>query len=431
MISPRTKWLCLLCWSLVTGGIQAAPPLAGRLPLAWERTTLEDRLLADAADGRLDEWSLLEAGLIASGATEEIELIEGRRWFDQCRGDLVERLSADLAPPQVADRILRFLHERHLQHYDLRANDLRRSLRDGSFNCITAVLWFNALAQVSGLEAVAVELPGHVISRIRYDRHTLDIEATVEPSELTYTAARVQSQGSARELSALGLVALVYYNRALDLLDRREFESAVAAHRMALTLDPASTNAAENLLAALNNWALDRYTVQDFRTAYDLLRVAHGVAPSDVRPVDNARAVVGPWLDQLCSQGFYEQAFDLIARADADGLLDSTERHAACVRVLRVQFSTMMADKTPPQAARTCDELYSSGQPAAALDEAEIAAWNDRATWLDEQGRRSEALAWLQFAVARFPQSELLQSSLHQLSHHADDLSTRPQIGSP
>jgi hypothetical protein len=77
-------------------------------------------------------------------------------------------------------------------------------------------------------------------------------------------------------LTGPALVAIVYYNRAIDLLRDGEFVEAVAANQMALRLDPSSGDARDNLLATLNNWALDLH--QRGRDDQALMVLRHGLS---------------------------------------------------------------------------------------------------------------------------------------------------------
>ena len=100
---------------------------------------MEGRLFADAADGRLDEFSPLDAALVASG----VEDADSLRHYRAEGGRAGRRIAASgkLAgtPRQRVEAVFEFLHRRMLcGGYELAYTDLRRVLDDGRFNCVSA-----------------------------------------------------------------------------------------------------------------------------------------------------------------------------------------------------------------------------------------------------------------------------------------------------
>jgi hypothetical protein len=149
---------------------------------------------------------------------------------------------------------------------------------------------------------IAVESPGHCYAVLVTEPAPLEIETTY-PDWFDLSDAgrrRRQAEGRAggrqeddsgdadgdagrdeprRVLTGPALVAIVYYNRAIDLLRRNAFAEAAAANQMALRLDPMSGDARENLLATLNNWALDLCEHGDADGALAMLRHGLTAAP--------------------------------------------------------------------------------------------------------------------------------------------------------
>jgi len=260
---------------------------------SYEVTALEQRLFADAADGRLDELSLLEASLIASGVERREELNRCReqvaRWVAELHRQGVDRCS----PIQRAQAIFGFLHRRVLTGgYHLESTDLRETIDAGRYNCVTASILFNCLASELGLTVCGLENPGHAMSRVKLPQGTLDVETTCPqwfqllgrtPSGSRPDARAAlpagQSCRTAREISTVELAAMVYYNRGIDLLGQKRFAEATAANAKALRLNPANGTARGNLLATLNNWAIDLAAAKHYRQAADMLRLGRSIDP--------------------------------------------------------------------------------------------------------------------------------------------------------
>ena len=140
---------------------------------------LEQRLFDQIHDGRFGEFSLLEAGLIAGGVDRDDELRRYRKRFDALVESLRRSGKVRGTPRERAQAVFAFLHQSILRGgYNLQASDLRQAFDHGRFNCVTASLLFNCLAERFELKAVGLEIPGHAMSRLELPEETLDIETT-------------------------------------------------------------------------------------------------------------------------------------------------------------------------------------------------------------------------------------------------------------
>jgi tetratricopeptide (TPR) repeat protein len=272
------------------------------LPLAGEAaarvTPIEARLFADAADAVLDEHTLVRAALVASGATEPDALARYEAKFATLADQL--RHSDHLAGPprEQARAIFEWMH-RHVLYggYQADCSDLTRTLDEAKYNCISSAVLFNALAAACGMEACGVEMPGHAFSVVATPEGKLEVETTcrkwfealddpARQAELVEQATghrhrTTEPGGERREVSDAELVAVLYYNRGVNLLARKDYAEALAANCRALRLDPASRTARGNLLATVNQWALALAAAGDFERALTILRHGQAVAPAD------------------------------------------------------------------------------------------------------------------------------------------------------
>jgi pentatricopeptide repeat protein len=294
---------------------------------------LERRFLADAVDGHLEEFSPLGAALVASGVKDAAEL----RRYEGLAAKLAEEL-----PPNVktasderarARAVFEFLHQRVLRGgYELANTDIRRTLDRGSYNCITAVVLYNFLAEKAGLRCCGLEMPGHAMSRVFLaDGTLLDVETTCPTWFQKDAASREKPSGGdsrvtdltgrkmdARQVSAIQLAAMVYYNRGVDFLAQRRFVDAAAANEKALRLDPANTVARGNLLATLNNWSIELGNSRRFAEAADVLRIGMSMDADFAAFGQNFDHVHHQWVESLCRRGRYEEALEVLAKAVAD-----------------------------------------------------------------------------------------------------------------
>ena len=294
---------------------------------------LEERLFADVVDGRLDEFSPLTAALVAGGVDD----VDSLHRYEQKAAALADELrrSGKLtgSPRQRAEAVFEFLHGRILRGgYDLAYTDLRRVLDDGRFNCVSATVLFNYLANAIGLECCGLEMPGHAMSRVSLSDGTLDIETTcprwfhlkddsqqqIAVVGQTIGTAASADRSKARDVSPIQLAAMIYYNRGVDLLSEKRFAEAARVNAKALRLDPSNATARGNLLATLNNWSIELGNSKHFADAVNLLRQGLAMDAKFEAFARNYVHIHHQWVDHLCSEGRYAEAVDILTRATAE-----------------------------------------------------------------------------------------------------------------
>ncbi len=127
----------------------------------------------------MDEFSLLDVALIASGVNDSAELGHYRDRMAAWAGELKQIGGADGSPRRQVEAIFTFLHGKILKgKYDIQCTDLRQALDEGRFNCVSATVLFNCLAGEMGFSCSGLETPGHVLSRVFLPDGQLDVETT-------------------------------------------------------------------------------------------------------------------------------------------------------------------------------------------------------------------------------------------------------------
>lgn len=335
-------------WILAAGAGSAAatePVLAG--PLGPRPAG--PRLLGDAADGRLDEFSLWQAALVAGGS-ESAERQQAAARFQGLQAELQAILKAErrsaagdrrpsvrrgrwiqptsrapqaperaapmISPPvpatptAIAERIFRFMHRRVLTgDYQTGQNDLARTLRTGDYNCVTATILFNCLCRNSGLKSQAIAAPAHVFSRVIADTR-LDVETTC--ARWFESPDRQRPARPGRRLSDVQLIAKIFYNRGVQLLQEDEFARALSLFETSIALDADDQTARTNRLATLNNWALAESNAGRFEQAVRLLQRGAALDSRYVPIQANDLHVHQRWAQSLCEQKRYREAFALL-----------------------------------------------------------------------------------------------------------------------
>lgn len=347
---------------------------------------LEKAALDDAVDGRWDDGDQFRAALVAEGnrTPEEIALYEAQ--LDRIVKDITRRLenttpSEPGSEPIKTQVIFQYLHRRVLTSgYDINCTDPAEVLQTGKFNCVSATVLFNTVGERLGLQVCGLEMPGHALSRVKFDTLKepafIDLETTCpnwfslqsesarraatqekiassmnSPSPLPLPSVVNSEQPAAnaeevaqltdlskqlREVTPVQLIATVYYNQGVDYLNAKQYARAAAVNLKALHLDVQSDTAWGNLMATINNWAIDCATVKKPRFDLAATLLDYGVAMDETYEKFriNQRHVYFHWIRSLALEGRYDDAMLVFHHADKrlpndpslKGLVDSMRK---------------------------------------------------------------------------------------------------------
>ncbi len=343
---------------------------------------LEVRLFDDAIDSKWDCHTLLEAALIAGGVRDAKRLEASTDRFDRLVHKAAGSIEKDTQAEGLAKKLFDFMHREILvSGYELECTDLAATLTHGHFNCVSSTVLYNCLAARFGLNPVGMELPGHAMSRLHLDGKHVDVETTCpawfrlqhDPKRRAALIAKTigadpHASGIrlGREVSPVELVAMIYYNRGVDLLTARRFAEAAAANAKALRLDPSSATARGNLLATLNNWAIMVGASQEFEQAIDLLQQGLNLDPHYETFAANYVHLYYQWAETLCAQHDYEAALDVLGGANAE-LLGSDRLSQMRQRVYRRWAREMIQQGKSRQALQLLRTSDAESRPMASL----------------------------------------------------------------
>lgn len=405
----------------VPGGGKAVDlsPLAalGAMPVA---PPIKAALLTDAADGRLDEHGLVEAGLIASGVVQRAELARHLARFEQWKLDVLDR--AQQRSPSAARRLeylYRCLHDELLTGgYEHQATSLVGLLEQGRFNCVSSTIVLHELCRDTGIEAAAVETPEHVFSQVLLPPGPLDVQTTCpEWFELIERSARQRSDAleaiglpatecaPRRTLSEAGLVAIVYYNAGVDALRVGDFQTALDANADAIRLDPHSAAAWANLLAALNNWALQRSQQGQYPEALALLRAGRALDAEHTLVAHNLAVIADEWSTALVKCDRADEAIALLSEACA--LLPDEPRLSRRLQALFFeQARTALRAGDMARGLAYLDSARGRAIDPASSAAAETALFVELASEWTDRAHYRQALDLLQIARSRCPHDE-------------------------
>ncbi|MCC9609123.1 hypothetical protein LOC68_06810 [Blastopirellula sp. JC732] len=231
--------------------------------------------------------ALIAASAQAEAQTESNIPGETLDRFLELREQIANQRPHDWTEMPLADRAVWLFHAMHREiltgRFDAKASAISGVLSGGDYNCVSGTILYVALADSFALPVVPLQIEGHVWCRVAGEKR-LDVESTCPQwfelsEEMRLGAPGVEAGSAAAPLSRKALVAKLYYNRAVDHLEQRQFAPAIELLDQTLALDPCDAAAEQNLLAAKNNWAVELAQQAKFEQAERLLQEVAEVAP--------------------------------------------------------------------------------------------------------------------------------------------------------
>jgi tetratricopeptide (TPR) repeat protein len=376
---------------------------------------LEQRLLHDAADGALDEFSLFDAALVASGLTDEPRLLEHNIKFRQLLRDLNAECT-DGSERVRAEQVFQFMHSRVLTGpYDAKCSNFQATLDEGRFNCVTATLLYQLLCEHVSLDPRIVATPGHVFSS--FEQSTIgDVQTTcVEWFRTPHPTRDAGNLNVRRRLNAVQLVGKVYYNEGVGLLETNQFPAAIHILQRSLQLDAQDPAARDNLLAGWNNWALVESDAGRLRHAADLVLEGLRFDPSYAPLLANDLHIHQKQALALCDAGRFEQALEVLEQCHSrrpEVQLFNMGRLA----VVGVWSESLLRDGHFDQAFRVLDQAEREWSSESKLDTYEENLVCRMVDALRRTGQRDQAIQLTALGLERQPGSERLKRQYRDLT---------------
>lgn len=287
---------------------------------------IEKPLLQDALDGRFDSFSIEEAALIASGITDETQRNKYQKKIHFIHQAIIRDLPPQTSAKKIAFYLLLYLHKNHLKHYDISSSSLPRLLDLGIYNCVSSSLLYNIIAQKLGLDVRGVEAPEHCFSIVYHDNNVWDIETTSpagfdaahaqDTAKVTiHTDGYVIKKSLRREMSVDRQVAMIYYNRGVDLGKKKQYIASTVEYFKALLIDNDFHTACQNTIVNFAYYARQLSKSGQTNKALQILRLGLELAPSDKNLRNDLYVMLRNWSIDLIQSKQFDRATQILRKA--------------------------------------------------------------------------------------------------------------------
>ena len=259
--------------------------LDGRKPAVTED---EDRLFQDARAGKFDRCSFSEACLVAGGVTARATGGSTSTGWTPSRRSARKATAGSKSVADDGARLLHFLHAGPMaKGYKNEQSDLHALLDTGEFNCVSSAVLYTVMGQRLGIDVRAVQVPG-TCSPSWSPATGRSTSRRPTPAGSTWTRsggtgpAQVDRPGSAGARSARrAWPGSSPSTTASTLIRDKRYAESVRANLFALGLDPDSRDAATNLVAALDRWAVDLTEAGKYEKAMAVVSVGRELVPGE------------------------------------------------------------------------------------------------------------------------------------------------------
>jgi hypothetical protein len=359
----------------------AAPPAADscRTP-----PTLLTRLEEDIADGRLDDYSLIQSAFILSGAVTEDSLTSCMTWYD----GVLTRLRALQLDPfnrlQSASTVFSYLHAFYLLEYKEEATTLLDVVRRHKFNCVAGTILYNLVCADLGWPTEAFETPSHVYTIFPNFTQTVTVENTspmgfnimrnlqsYSAYLLSYYPAHRTAQigldklyayenSHGRRINNTELLGLLAYNRAYFARQRNDF---AGAYEFVLLAQQFNRDSRSNVLFEQElyfHWGKDLFDAGSFDAAFSVYADGAYRYPDMKELGQNCRASFFQALHRHQQQFNWPESRRLILEmADLD-LLEPEQQEQ--LNALLMEWADYLYRSSQITSLRECLDLVDTGR---------------------------------------------------------------------
>ncbi len=273
---------------------------------------------ASATPAHKNETELIQQALIASGVEPgSLQLEAGTLAIRKALGNVVWRVGRGKPTYRRAYKLHRVLHRGYLETYDIAADDLSRIAEDGTFNCLSAVLFFGLAAERLGFETRIIEYPGHLLLELDVRGGPVLIETT-SPVGFDVQPSRLLSYGSASSFGRAWLVmppeaawpvpldaavGFTWLNRAWRTFESGDVNTAVDLVERAAERVPELAQRVEAASRLLSRAFTKEYEVGRFDSAYRIATLDETLHPGRITTQDRLLAAAQKKIEQLCAAG--------------------------------------------------------------------------------------------------------------------------------
>lgn len=300
------------------------------LATVWQGKSSES-----ATPVEVEHGFLLDALLLASGIKEVEARQKYHKQFDALLAKAEQATEDAKNNHQRGEQLMKFLHRSVMNKgYKRSQTSLAAVFDTGKYNCVSSTAMYYLVGARLGMQLRLISIPGtgyqsgHASLDLIEGNNRIQIEPT-NPNGFDWqtkvkrpgviVVGYVPDRKRGHEVDALGLAAMIYANRGVELVNEHPPKRLEAAqcYLAALTLDPADASVSNNLLAVFVNWGSALTDEKKFDDAVRVLSFGLEIAPMAKPLHNNHRVAWAKHIDSTLDVGDDEGALKVGERAAA------------------------------------------------------------------------------------------------------------------
>ncbi len=134
----------------------------GTHPVYAQKPDLQTKLFTDIQDGKLDDFSHIEAAFILSGVNSPDSLTYYLNWFNNLVAKIKGFHFDEFHRLHAAKKLFNYVRTSLYDEYKLDATTLPDIVNKRMYNCVSSTILYNTLCEALGWQTEAFETPTHV-----------------------------------------------------------------------------------------------------------------------------------------------------------------------------------------------------------------------------------------------------------------------------
>ena len=301
--------------------------------------------------------------LVFSGVSEERRgrYIEA---LSVLTGDVTRRFSERGAERELADDLLRYLHQKYLKRYDAPVTGLDTLLDSGVFNCVSSSILYMIASDALHVETQGVRTKDHAFIKVLIAGTWYDVETTSSygfnpgtKKEFHNEFGRVTGfaytppghYADRRDISRREMLSLMLHNRIADLVKKGLFDQATgpAADLFELLKSEEALTALEGVISGVARRALD---TGQFDIGEAIISRAVSAYRDFEQFQDLRRVYLQEWARALIDRNHFDDARTLLRVSRDQGKLPREEYRSLAV-LCYLKEAEFVANARGPAAA--------------------------------------------------------------------------------
>ena len=253
----------------------------------------------DIQNGLLDDFSMIEAAFILSGANEEEKLEHYLNWYEQLLETIKEYNLDQHDRIASASKVFAYLHSSWLITYKEEATTLTAIVDEKRYNCVAGTILYNLVCQDLGWPTEAFETPTHTFTIFpdfgheitventspigfnimrnlhEYNRYLLQFYPENQRYQIGLDRIYAYENSKGRKINNTELLGLLAYNRAYFANKAKNYKKAYDFVLLAQQFNRDSRSNYNFEVGLYYRWGQQLYERQQFQKAFTVFADAY------------------------------------------------------------------------------------------------------------------------------------------------------------